>query len=66
LTGTLLVAGLLGCSEPPPRGQNPAEKSKADGGIAGGMSEELWKVYAGTESGVAEDASQPAPPKENQ
>jgi hypothetical protein len=65
LTVTLLAVGLLGCSEPP-RDQNPAEKPKSGGGIAGGMSEEVWKIYGGAESGVIEEASKPASPKEKQ
>jgi hypothetical protein len=30
------------------------------------MSEEVWKIYGGTESGVIEEASKPASPKEKQ
>jgi hypothetical protein len=62
LTGALLLIGLVGCSEPS-RGQNPAEKPKR-GGIAAGMSEDIWKIYGATESGVSGEADQPAPPKE--
>ncbi len=64
LTGVLFLVGLLGCSEPP-RGQNPGEKPKG-GGIASGMSEDVWKIYGGTESGVGGETGQPTPPKEKQ
>jgi hypothetical protein len=30
------------------------------------MLEEVWKIYGGTESGMIEEASKPASPKEKQ
>ncbi len=45
-----LLAALLavaGCSDAPGGGGRPQERGK-------GMSEDVWKVYSGTESGVSE------------
>jgi hypothetical protein len=58
----LLFAFLLlaGCSEDQSH-LTPAERAKK----GRGMSEDIWKIYSGTESGVADeqsDAAKKAPP----
>lgn len=44
LTALLAAAG---CSDAPARSGRPEERGK-------GMSEDIWKAYSGTESGVSE------------
>jgi hypothetical protein len=44
----LAALGLAACSESP-SGQGPKKP-----GLSSGMSEDIWKAYSGTESGVGE------------
>jgi hypothetical protein len=46
----VIVLVLCGCSEDK-SGLSPAERAKQ----GHGMSDEIWKIYSGTESGVSED-----------
>lgn len=46
----VLACALVGCSDDK-AGLSPAERAKGKGG----MSEDIWKVYSGAESGVADD-----------
>ncbi|HEU4439039.1 MAG TPA: hypothetical protein VFT36_07295 [Methylomirabilota bacterium] len=50
----LIGLALAACSEDQ-SGTSPAERAKQ----GKGMSDEIWKIYSGTESGVADEAKEP-------
>ena len=49
----LIGLALVACSEDQ-SGTSPAERAKQ----GKGMSDEIWKIYSGTESGVADEAKE--------
>jgi hypothetical protein len=50
----IAVFALGGCSENPTGEAPKSGEAPKKGGLSSGMSEEIWKAYSGTESGVTD------------